>query len=220
MNTEINKDDAGIFMLRTKDVNLIGFSLDLKLKIQRLTENYDLQAVKILLKCHRNKKGIDGTKPFLENETATLLQKHNAKPFDVTLLKTKSVKIKVVQVKTISKVIKEPKKPKEPKTKKERKQRIYKRKDSNIPHGSIGKVRSEITRARIGKSKLGNKNCLGRVLSEQTKALISNSNKGKNKGKGLGKTLSDAHKEKIRLAKKATKISKIIAMLIQNLLKN
>lgn len=55
--------------------------------------------------------------------------------------------------------------------------------------GMYGKSHTDATKKKMSESSKGNQNCLGRVLTEETKLKISNSH--------LGKTLTDLTKQKI-----------------------
>ena len=59
--------------------------------------------------------------------------------------------------------------------------------------GMYGKKHTDETRKKMSESSKGNRNCLGRVLSEETKFKISESNKGKKHTDDARKKISENH---------------------------
>ena len=59
--------------------------------------------------------------------------------------------------------------------------------------GMYGKNHTEETKQKMSKSLKGNQNCLGRVLSEETKSKISSSHKGKTLSNETKKKISENH---------------------------
>lgn len=81
----LHKDDAGVFMISIKNnKKYVGFDLELKRRVEKILSNYrEFENLKklnleILLKCHRNYKGISETKPFLETKVLEFLEIHKA----------------------------------------------------------------------------------------------------------------------------------------------
>lgn len=59
--------------------------------------------------------------------------------------------------------------------------------------GMYGKTHTEETKQKMSESLKGNQNCLGRVLSEETKSKISTSHKGKTLSNSTKKKISENH---------------------------
>ena len=59
--------------------------------------------------------------------------------------------------------------------------------------GMYGKKHTDETRKKMSESSKGNRNCLGRVLSEETKFKISESNRGKKHTDDARKKISENH---------------------------
>lgn len=59
--------------------------------------------------------------------------------------------------------------------------------------GMYGKKHNDETKRKISEASKGNKNCLGRILSEETKLKISTSNKGKTVSESTKKKISENH---------------------------
>lgn len=71
----------------------------------------------------------------------------------------------------------------------ERVKRLHK----NKKVGMYGKTHTEETKQKMSESLKGNQNCLGRVLSEETKKKISTSHKGKTLSNSTKKKISENH---------------------------
>jgi group I intron endonuclease len=59
--------------------------------------------------------------------------------------------------------------------------------------GMYGKKHNDETKRKMSEASKGNKNCLGRILSEETKLKISTSNKGKTVSESTKKKISENH---------------------------
>lgn len=76
---------------------------------------------------------------------------------------------------------------------------------------------NEEIRKKIGASKIGNKNCIGRVISEETRMLMSLKKKGKTsnrKGHSFSEESKILLRESIRKSKVKKKLSKILTALL------
>jgi group I intron endonuclease len=71
---------------------------------------------------------------------------------------------------------------------------IKRSKETKIKMSLAKKMMSDETRGKMSLSKKGNKNNLGKNLSEKTKQKISESNKGKKQSEGARKKMSESHK--------------------------